>query len=334
MRIPLLLLLGIIAMGTGSCRKDKEQFDGPSLRDLFSEFTLLEPFRANRDSVNFANGQSLNFSARFNKVVQWNIRIRGLASGAEKVISGQSTAIDATNGLWNGSTTSFPVFRAENCLATLRIDGVNDSFELPIRVSAPKKNNGLLITDFENGINSQWNRFVQSGAAMDFNVKNDALAPQGSRYLQMAGTVNWDWLIGLIDFPATAYGSGNTFALSTNPDGVYFNCMIYGVPGTNPSLVLFQFKEDENSDGNTNAANEDQYDLEVRVNWTGWKLISVRYSDLPSLVNGQPATPKGNARHNPDKLGKISMLHLADPSAGFASSKIDYLIFTDRPLEP
>jgi hypothetical protein len=97
---------------------------------------------------------------------------------------------------------------------------------------------------------------------------------------------------------------------------------------------LFQFKEDENSDGNTNAANEDQYDLEVRVNWTGWKLVSVRYSDLPSLVNGQPATPKGNARHNPDKLGKISMLHLADPSAGFASSKIDYLIFTDRPLEP
>jgi hypothetical protein len=139
----------------------------------------------------------------------------------------------------------------------------------------------------------------------------------------------------LIDYPATAYGSANTFTtLSTNPDNVYFNCLIYGVPNTNESIVLFQFKEDENGDGTINANTDDQYDLQVNVNWAGWKLVSVKYSDLPHLNNGQPATPNGNGQHNPDKIGKISMLHLANPANGFAHTKIDYIVFTNTPLEP
>ena len=179
-----------------------------------------------------------------------------------------------------------------------------------------------------------WTKFIQSGANMDFNIKSDSLVPQGTKYLNMAGTVNWDWLIGLVDFPANAYGGGNTFPLASNPDGVYFNCLIYGVPNTNSSLVLFQFKEDENGDGTFNTNNEDEYDYQIDVNWSGWKLVTVKYSDIVTLVNGQPATPKGNSLHNPNKLGKISMLHLANPANGFASSKIDYIIFTSTPLEP
>jgi hypothetical protein len=52
-------------------------------------------------------------------------------------------------------------------------------------------------------------------------------------------------------------------------------------------------------------------------------------------VNGAPATPKGNGLHNPNKIGKISMLHLANPNDGFASTKIDMIMFTTaKPLEP
>ena len=75
---------------------------------------------------------------------------------------------------------------------------------------------------------------------------------------------------------------------------------------------------------------EDQYDYQINVNWQGWKLVSIKYSALTSLVNGQPAVSKGNGLKNPDKLGKISMLHLANPANGFASSKLDYIIFTDN----
>jgi hypothetical protein len=53
------------------------------------------------------------------------------------------------------------------------------------------------------------------------------------------------------------------------------------------------------------------------------------------LVNGVPGTPKGNGLRNPDKIGKISMLHLANPNDGFASSKLDLMIFTENgPVQP
>jgi hypothetical protein len=56
---------------------------------------------------------------------------------------------------------------------------------------------------------------------------------------------------------------------------------------------------------------------------------------LGYLVNGAPATPKGNGLRDPNKLTKISMLHLANPNDGFASSKLDLMIFTQNgPLQP
>jgi hypothetical protein len=317
-----------------SCRKNKTTFDGPSITDLYGDFKLLENFKVNKDSVAFANAETAIFSARFNKVTDWTIRIEGQNSKSVKILSGKSNMIDATNATWDGSTTLLPLFKQEQCKAVLRIAGITDSFVVPIKISSNKKNNGFLIADFENGFNTKWTKFVQTGANMDFNIKADSVAPQENKYLKMAGTVNWDWLIGLIDFNATAYGTANVLPLSTNAEGVYFNCLVYGVPNTNVSKVLFQFKEDENADGTFNAATEDQYDFLIDVTWEGWKLVTVKYADIPALSNGQPTTPKGNALHNPDKIGKISMLHLADPAVGFASCGVDYIIITDKPLQP
>ncbi|MFM7186807.1 MAG: hypothetical protein ACKO1U_01500 [Bacteroidota bacterium] len=332
MKKSFLFLLFIAAVV--SCRKDNDSFDGVSIDELYSDFKLLQPLAVNLDSIDFASGETGVFTARFNKPVNWTLEITGHLSHAKKIIHGVSKSLDASNATWDGSTTEFPMFRAEGCDARLFIENVNDTLEVATAIKSVKVNQGYLITDFESGLSSAWPRFIQSGANMDFNVKNDSLSPQGVEYLKMAGTVSWDWLIGLIDFPATAYGPIKTFPLATNSDNVYFNCLIYGVPNTNESLVLFQFKEDENADGIYSANTDDQYDLQVTVNWEGWKLVSIRYSDLVSLSNGQPTTANGNGIHNPDKLAKISMLHLANPANGYAHCKIDYLIFTSTPLAP
>ncbi|MCX6189438.1 MAG: hypothetical protein NTW54_07545 [Bacteroidetes bacterium] len=334
MRKTILLLLAPIFFFI-SCRKDKSTFDGPSIAEIFSDFKVLENFKANKDSVNFNSGELVTFSAAFNKVVSWTITVTGSTSKASKIIKGEGRTISVVNGQWNGSTSLFPLFAIENCTAKLKIKDVLDSFSVNIKIIQPKKIDGFLIADFESGLNTKWTKFVQSGANMDFQVKTDSFAPEGKKYLNMAGTVNWDYLIGLIDFPATAYGANVTFPLSSNADAEYFNCLIYGVPNTNPSIVLFQFKEDENGDGTFNANNEDEYDYEIKVDWDGWKLVSVRYTDIVTLVNGVPAVAKGNALHNPNKLGKISMLHLANPANGFASCKLDLVMFTtNKPLEP
>jgi hypothetical protein len=324
-----ILLLVVIAL-FAACRKKQTTFAGPSINDIFSSFTVLETFKADRDSVNFTTGSNVVFNAKFNKIVDWKITITGATSKGVKIISGTSKAIDATNATWNGSITKLPLFGTENCEAKLTIKDVVDTFVVAEKIVGTKKLNGFIVADFEGGLNVKWPKFIQTGANMDFQVKADTLAPEGKKYLNMAGTVNWDYLIGYVDFPATAYGTPVTFPLNANPDAVYFNVMIYGVPNTNPSIVLFQCKEDENADGTFVPESEDQYDYEIKVDWEGWKLVSIKYSNIPSLVNGQPATAKGNGLHNPNKLSVIRLLHLANPSNGFASSKLDLMMFTEN----
>jgi hypothetical protein len=330
MKNKIIILLSFIMATSISCRKNKTTFDGPSITDIYSSFKVLAPFKADRDSVNFTNSEKVIFSAQFSKIVDWTITITGTTSRSVKTFTGSSKTIDASNATWNGETSTFPIFGKENCIVKLKIKDVVDSFTVNEKIVGAKNIPGFIIADFEAGLKPGWVKFAQTGANMDFQVKTDTLAPEGKKYLNMAGTVSWDWLIGLIDFPATAYGTAKTYPLITNPDAVYFNCLIYGTSVANPSLVLFQFKEDENANGVIDANTEDEYDLEVKVDWIGWKLVSVKYSDINTLVNGAPATPKGNGLHNPDKLGKISMLHLANPNDGFASAKIDLMVFTEN----
>ena len=330
-----LLLAFIFFIATFSaCRKDPTVFDGPNIEETLGAFRVVENFAANKDSVAFASDEKVVFTAKFNKTVSWTVTVTGQTSRAKKIILGQGKTIDITNAVWNGSTTNFPLFKAENCAAKLTIEGVQDSFLVNVKIRTIKQNAGLVLADFENGFNSNWTKFVQAGLNMDFDIKNGAVTPEGTKYLRMAGTVNWDYLIGLIDFNPRAYGTTKTLPLDANPNNVYFNCLIYGEPGTNESIVLFQFKEDENADGIINPNSDDQYDYQITVNWEGWKLVTVKYADMLSLTNGQPTTPKGNSVHNSDKIGRISMLHLANPANGFAACKIDYIIMTNSPLQP
>jgi hypothetical protein len=317
-----------------SCRKTSEDFDGPDLNDLYGSFQVMEDFKCSKDSVNFGIGQTAYFTAKTSKMVDWEIHIKGLTSGAEKIISGKSKVIDINNALWNGSTTNFPMFKNEKCAARLIFPTEQDTLYDTVKIIGTKVNPGFLVADFESGFNTGWTTFIQSGANMSFQISSTPPVPQANNYYNMAGTVAWDWLIGLIEFPSTAYGLTH-YPLNTNPNNVYFNVLVWGEPGITNALLLFQFREDDNNNGTFESATEDEYDYELPVNWTGWKLISVKYTDLVTLVNGAPGIPKGNKQHNPDRLLKVSLLHLANPTTGFSKSKMDYLIFTENaPLEP
>ena len=316
-----------------ACKREDKPFEGPSLQDLNGPFSMAKPFAANKAVVDFSKNETVVFGAEFSKQCDWTITIRGGLSKATKIITGKSRQITVDNAVWNGTTTVFPAFKTEPCKAVLKIAGVEDSFTLNVGINGVRVPQGFMLTDFESGLNAKWNTFIQSGANMDFKVKTDAFSVQGKNYLNMAGTVTWDWLIGLIDFPASAYGS-STLALSSIPEDVYFNCLIYGDANPNQSRVLFQFKEDDNNTKAFEPAADDQFDKEIIVNWQGWKLVSLKYSDLVHLSNGQPAPNNGNNRHNPNNIVMVSMLHLANPSMGAGSTKIDCLIFTSKaPLE-
>ncbi len=327
-----LILLGIIALS--SCHKKDNSIDGPSLNDVYGEFGVISTLDQNLDSVDFAAGQTAYFTAQMSKIIDWKITITGQTTGAVKEIIGTSSSLNQATTTWFGETTNFPVFGIEICDVQLTFEGESDTLTSTIKIIQPKLNPGFLISDFESGFNNQWTSFIQAGADMDFQIKTEAGSPQGNSYYNMAGTVDWDYLIGYLYFGASAYGS-TQMPITGNGDNTYFNIMIYGEPGSINTILLFQFQEDDDLSGGFANSSEDTYSLEIPVNWEGWKLLSVKYSDIPCLVNGQPSTPNGNGQHNPDRLNQVNMLHLANPVTGFAKTKVDYIIFTqNEPLKP
>jgi len=331
MKNQLLFLLALTVLFS-SCRKDEEGvIEGPDLNDVYGPFEVVSSLEPSQSNVDYAAGEDVYFTCELSKVIDWQLTITGQTSGAEKIINGTTKLLDFESATWDGSTTYFPMFKAEVCDVMLTFSGESDTLYTIVTIDQPKTNSGFVIADFETGWNPNWTTFIQSGAGMNFNILTTPPAPQKTSYYNMEGTVNWDWLTGLVDFNASAYGS-TTIPLSDNGDNLYFNVIVFGAPGVPNgefnSRILFRFDEDENEDGSFNANNEDQWGFEQIIQWEGWKLITFKYSDMEGSGNG------GNI-HNPDKLNKVSVLHLADPSSGHAKSGIDYLIFTeDAPLQP
>jgi len=330
------MIFSILCLGTllFSCERNTET-EGPLLLDLYADFEFVEELEISKKSVDFTKETAV-FNAKFNKQTTWELRIKGLESHAEKLISGISREMSASNAVWDGTTTTLPMFKSEKCLVDLYI--LDDSTHVydTIEVTSPKLNEGFLLADFEDGnINPNWTPpFLQSGADMSFTVVQDTVAAQGEYYYDMGGAVGWDYLIGLVYIDASAYGEP-TFPLSKNPEEVYFNFMLWVPDGISNAIVLFQFREDENGDGRFTDASEDLWSYQLDQFERGWQHISIKYSDLENLVNGQPADPNGNALHEPDKLLQIQLLFLADPATGYSQSFIDYLIFTEgEPLNP
>ncbi|MEY3574040.1 MAG: hypothetical protein RLZZ617_638 [Bacteroidota bacterium] len=337
----LLFLILALSLAMIGCTKDAT-LEGPALVDLFGDFQVLETVRANRDSVRFGQGETVYLQGRFNKLTDWRLEVHGLSSGARKIIQGKSRSLDALNCVWNGSTTVFPMFRAEETEFRLFVENDSLLFRRRIKVLSVRPTEGFVVADFENGIRPGWTSFVQSGANMSFVIRTNPLAGQGNSYYDMGGRVNWDWLIGMLEFPAAAYQVPR-YPLLSNPEQVYFNALVYLPDSINNALLLMQFREDDNLDGQYNTNNEDMYSLQcasysvsgAQTLQRGWNLISARYSDLVCLVNGQPSTPAGNNRLEPDRLHRVSLLMLANPASGYSQLFVDNIVFTSNgPLQP
>lgn len=329
-----LFLIGLVASIAVSCNRDTEPL-GPGLDEIYGPFSVLEDFQVSDNSVDFKSGENLVFSVRFSKTVDWELHVIGETSGAEKVLTGKSKVVDESNATWDGTTTTPPMFKEESCWAYVTVpeEGYADTI-MGLTIDSARSVSGFVVADFENGINPGWNIFAQSGANMSFNIVEADSAAQSGHYYDMGGEVSWDWLIGLIDFPASAYGE-QAYPLSDNSGEVYFNTFLYVPEGISNEVILFQFSEDEDGNGSFQSASEDMYSLELRGLETGWQLISVRYSDLQALVNGQPSTPAGNEVHEPHKLYQVSLLFLANPSSGYSQTFVDYIVFTENgPLVP
>ncbi|MFM9983879.1 MAG: hypothetical protein ACKVOK_01515 [Flavobacteriales bacterium] len=326
-------LSSLILLVFAGCKTDDE-FDGPALNDLYGQFAIVQGLSATNYDVDFSTGEQTTFESSFSKNIDWVLEIKGLQSGAVKRIEGFSNLLNVDNATWNGTTTDLPMFKQESCAVQLTFLSETDTLRDTLDVVGARINEGFVVSDFETGTNPGWNSFVQTGANMSFAVQSTIPAAQGNNYFNIGGTVNWDWLIGLINMPASAYG-GTHYPLSENPELENFNVMIYKPEELSNGIMLFQFMEDDNLDGVFTTNVEDMFSLEVQMDKNGWGQYSINYADLQTLINGAPSADIGNGIREPHKLLQISVLFLANPASGYANAYLDYMIFTQNGiLEP
>ena len=252
----------------------------------------MQALAVNDSEIDFAAGEKAVFTAEFSKNINWTLTITGRESGAVKTITGFSRTLDASNATWDIPPPSCPCSGQKHVTYHSLLKQKKKVYETSVSAEDRRPVEGLLCWKILRPAGTlDGGSFVQSGADMSFVIRTDENAVQGGSYYDMGGEVGWDWLIGLIDIPGSAYGAP-TFDLATNPDNIYFNVLLSKQPDLSNALVLFQFREDDNGDGVYTDGEEDMFSLEVALNdQDGWQLISARYADLVTLVNGAPADP-------------------------------------------
>jgi hypothetical protein len=263
----------------------------------------------------------LKIKANFGQKVKWNLKITSDLS--QKEYSGEGDSIQV---LWYGNSDNYPLFDVGNCKIELEIP-CRDTYVSEFVVSKkPTFSNldpsfGVLIRDWDMngkfdvggteynggdgwaGVNgsdtSYFNYFTENpsyagGYYAEFYSKNDALL----------------WYYGSTSFSTNDL---ETYLSTTNTDSLYLNIMVqgYGVKNTNMEVAL-------------QAATVSYFYTEP-ITWTGWKMVSVKISDMKVLSGpstGQTLTTLAGVNFAVMQLG-------AAPLQGVeAKSGYDFMMIT------
>ena len=316
-----------------SCSHETDNFDGPNLVDRFGPFNVVTDLDVSQPTVDFAAGETVFFTAEFNKNIAWVLEITGRESGAVKRIEGFDKSVNASNALWNGGTTVLPLFRSEICDVVLTIPEVPEymgSATVETLSSRSYANEGVLFTDFEMNFgpevfvgNFEFEFTPQTG-------RRDDIPAEGNNYFLLQGTDNVvpNFFVGLVDISSEVTGNTYVQVPTTVPEDLYFNCFMYSSGGPH-GIGIIDFIVDSNDSG----AFEDGQDATYRVadynlaTWDGWQQVS------------HPMSDTGISQAELEKLVGIRLLLISDMNAQpnpplQVEYGIDFMIFTGGgPLE-
>ncbi len=326
-----LLFFAIITVCTASifssCTHDTEEFDGPFLVDRFGDFMLVDSFDVNRDEVDFAVGERVFFTARFNKRINWIVEIVGQESGATKVIADFANELTIENATWDGSATGAPLFGAEPCRASLIIPEADSiRYEVSLTTLSSKINEGIVFADFEEDLGA--NLLIGN---FEFELTNNSgrtniIPPaEGDFCFFFEGTddVVPNFFTGLADIKTAAIGETYIPFNSPVPEDNYFNAFVYSDGGPH-GIAVIQFIIDTNDSGDFEDGQDGTVQIEgdYPLDWVGWRLISHPMSDLD-------ISSEDLARIVAIRLLLISDMNAQPDPPLQVDYAIDYIIFTE-----
>ena len=243
--VGLVLVIGLTAIG---CDHVTDTIDGPRLIDRFGDFFVVEPLAASQSEVDFAAGETVVFTADFNKQVNWVLEITGQTSGAVKRIQGFSNELTADNARWSGGTTELPFFKVEPVdVALLIIDEDADTLRTTVEVLAPRVYEGVVAADFEG--DDDITVFDPEFELAEATVSDEIPAAQGDGFYLLRGTdaPQTNFFVGLaIILPPDG---ASVFDVPTNiAEELYLNFFLYGF-GTPNTIAVVEVVVDGNGTG-------------------------------------------------------------------------------------
>ncbi len=327
-----------------SCKRSLEvgEIYGSEYKPAPSDFSVQgDSIGSSGEQVDFSV-EKLNFEATFSHEVSWYLEIKGISSGATKNFEGIDNNLSDLNTEWDGGTDNVRFFTTELCVATLTFWGSEIVITDTIQIIGLKQYHNqtfdgvsyTVITDFDGA-------GVSLSGSADALDENTSFMNYGTDYVQgtnsyfMSGTdaSNNGWIGGAGTPQLKEIALFNLTPTFTDPKQVYINLYIYGTGQSNTTLQIKVHEVDDqtNFDNITsysyNQADNDTWINNIQVNWTGWKLVSVRYSDF---ITNWDSGPNGNKTREPHKLSGLNLSLLSLPQSGSnAELIIDFVTITE-----
>ncbi len=343
------------------CKKRTENLLGPEYGGVPENFSVagnqFQAFNISKSTGNMggtpATSVALNanyqcYKASFSDKVRWKLTIRSWKTHARKEFSGYSDFIDENNTKWDGGSDNdyfFGYSLAPNDSVEVKLSFVGTDYALydTIRITGQKSYhrrvyNGIyhfLVDDFEGGNDTtQFSSFYIDAADLGGgNTGNNGYTGeknQGRASYHMYGIdANNNTYIGSCNTPTLNDIKLNTFTV-TDPNELFFNLYIFGTGRSNTTVSVITFENDsEYAPGATfDQSTNDKYIYQIGVDWTGWKLVSFRYSGFRKPNTGGGL---GNNRLNPERISGLALELDSYPTAGMeVEAMVDMVVITER----
>ncbi|MFM7024082.1 MAG: hypothetical protein ACKOXB_14010 [Flavobacteriales bacterium] len=328
--------------------------------------TGLTVNNANPDfsTSNKKQGTPVSFAATFSTDVSWKIVIEGNLSKATKEIKGTGKTIDNTNSVWEGDATSIQFFmKNDTCTASLYVTGIDTAISSVENIIIKKMLSYhlrtvdgvryLLVDDYDGNHMGTKGMEGLSGDGFDngtpYYVTTTETRINGSNAFHMEGTDinNNGWLFSmnhkdLVEMVTTNDSTKNI--LSHDPDNFYVNIYIRGTgkPNSAVHLKMYEYDFAPTSKALMDSlkaagfvytvplqAKNDGWIYIVNVNWEGWKLVSVPYSQF-RVDNDLAKGGAGNHIKEPWKITAMAVSLLSDPAYGHeVEADVDFVILSE-----
>jgi hypothetical protein len=344
-----LMNIYVLALVTGSvvsvilsgCKRDETLTD-PTIQNSFGKFYVNDSLKvikgstplSKSDSVAFGKNEKINFTAKFSIKTAWKLSIVGKRSMAVKTITGNSSVIDATNAIWEGSS-DVPVFPADTAIATLSFPNdvgrksMSTSFKVSSSKNFAKNPNYIIVADFSK---------PKDTSAAAFNNDPNRNKPGFNCTSAAKKIIDGVWCfdaIGVEDFPTSYYMGGLSILPATeNPGANYFPIVSPGVivdealtgntyfniwvKGYGKPVLKMSIQFNESDKGNTDFVNDpahdDTWEYVINPSWFGWKQISFPMN-MTTISQAAAYGGSGNHIREIDRIVSITIGIATDKSA-------------------